>query len=108
MRTAWTVLAALSFLAGCSRAPMDVVGDVARNIGAHEVRSIQYSGRGTFYVLGQSVNPDAPWPRFDLPSYTALIDYESSAMREEYVRTQHEDPPRGGGNQPIFGERRQV
>jgi glyoxylase-like metal-dependent hydrolase (beta-lactamase superfamily II) len=87
---------------------MDVVGDVARTIGAADLRSIQYTGSGTFYVLGQSVNPDAPWPRFNLPTYTALIDYENSAMREEYVRTQYEDPPRGGGNQPIFGERRQV
>jgi len=81
---------------------------VARTIGAENVRTIQYSGNGTIYILGQSVSPDAAWPRFNLTSYTALVDYEHGAMREENVRTQYEDPPRGGGNQPIFGERRTV
>jgi glyoxylase-like metal-dependent hydrolase (beta-lactamase superfamily II) len=87
---------------------MDVVGDVARTIGAEQVKTIQYSGNGTIYILGQSVSPDAAWPRFNLTSYTALVDYEHGAMREENVRTQYEAPPRGGGNQPIFGERRTV
>ena len=108
MRTAWLALAALAGLAGCSPAPMDVVGDVARKIGAADLRTIQYSGSGTIYVLGQSPNPDVPWPRFNLPNYTAVIDYEHSAMKEDYARTQYEDPPHGGGNQPIFGERRSV
>jgi len=108
MRKAWLALAALAGLAGCSPAPMDVVGDVARTIGAADLRTIQYSGSGTIYVLGQSPSPDAPWPRFNLPNYTAVIDYEHSAMKEDYARTQYEDPPHGGGNQPIFGERRSV
>lgn len=108
MRKRWLALAALVWFAGCSPAPMDVVGDVARTIGAVDLRTIQYSGSGTIYALGQSPNPEAPWPRFHLSSYTRVIDYEQSAMQEDYARTQYEDPPHGGGNQPIFGERRSV
>src|SRR3990172_8448492 len=108
MRKQWLVVAALSLWVGCSRAPMDVVGEVGRTIGAENVRTIQYSGNGTIYILGQSVSPDAAWPRFNLVRYTLLVDYERGALREENVRTQYEDPPRGGGNQPIFGERRTV
>ena len=108
MRKGWLALVALVGLAGCSGAPMNVIGDVARTIGAADLQTIQYSGSGTMFVLGQSPNPDAPWPRFNLPSYTRQIDYELSAMKEDYVRTQYEDPPHGGGNQPIFGERRSV
>src|SRR3970040_371950 len=96
MRKQWLAVAALALWAGCSRAPMDVVGEVGRTIGAEGVRTIQYSGNGTIFILGQSVSPDAPWPRFTLTSYTALVDYEHGALREENVRTQYEDPPRGG------------
>ena len=106
MRRGWVALVALIWFAGCSRAPMDIVGDVARTIREADLQTIQYSGNGTIYILGQSVNPDAPWPRFNLVHYTQTVDYERGTMREENVRMQYENPPRGGGNQPIFGERR--
>lgn len=47
-------------------------------------------------------------PRFNVKSYTRVIDYETASSREEIVRTQGEDPPRGGGGQPLVGEQRQV
>ena len=92
MRNGWLALVALVGLAGCSQAPMNVVRDVAWTIGAADLRTVQYSGSGTIYVLGQSANPDAPWPRFNLPHYTAVIDYEHSAMKEETRRKAHITP----------------
>ena len=35
-----------------------------------EVNSLQYSGSGAFFSLGQSFTPGEPWPRFGLKSYT--------------------------------------
>ena len=34
-----------------------------------EVKSIQYSGSGAFFALGQSFAPGEPWPRFGLKSF---------------------------------------
>jgi glyoxylase-like metal-dependent hydrolase (beta-lactamase superfamily II) len=80
----------------------------AEVIGASDIRSIQYSGTGYHFALGQSVNPRAPWPKFNVKSYTRTINFDILAAREEMVRTQLENPPRGGGAQPIVGEQRQV
>ena len=45
-----------------------------------EVNSLQYSGSGAFFSLGQSFTPGEPWPRFGLKSYTRTIDYRRCAM----------------------------
>ena len=57
-----------------------------KNIG--EVKSIQYSGSGAQFTLGQSVSPDAPWPRVEIKSFTRTVDYEKSASRQEGVGAQ--------------------
>jgi sarcosine oxidase gamma subunit len=92
-------LAACLTLAGCAqstqRTPVEAASEALNVAG---VDSIEYSGPGEFFVLAQSPAPDAPWPRFTMPSYTAAVDYGSGSMRVELVREQAEDPPRGGGN----------
>jgi len=99
---------ALLMLAGCARTAKNVVDDVGKAIGAGGLTSIQYSGSGYIYAIGQSFKPDDPYSKFNLKSYTRLIDYDKGASREEDVRTQFENPPRGGGLQPVIGERRAV
>ena len=81
---------------------------VAKNMGAVNLKSIKYSGSGFNFALGQSVRPFAPWPKFNVKSYTRTINYETGSSQEEMLRTQYENPPRGGGAQPIIGEQRQV
>ena len=85
-----------------------VLEKAAKTMGATGLKSIQYSGSGLNFALGQSPNPDAPWPKFNVKSYTRHINYETVASREEMVRTQGENPPRGGGGQPLAGEQRLV
>jgi glyoxylase-like metal-dependent hydrolase (beta-lactamase superfamily II) len=80
----------------------------AEALGGGEVKSIQYSGSGYHFALGQSVNPRAAWPKFNLKSYSRVINYLTASSQEEMVRTQFENPARGGGAQPIVGEQRQV
>ena len=57
--------------------------------------------------MGQSAAPGVPWPRFNAKSFTRTINYDTVSMRDEIVRTQAENPPRGGGGQPMMGEQRQ-
>ena len=51
--------------------------------------------------------PAGPYPKFYL-KYSRVVDYQKGLSREETVRTQFENPPRGGGNQPIYTEARGV
>jgi glyoxylase-like metal-dependent hydrolase (beta-lactamase superfamily II) len=103
------LLLSLAFLAlvGCARSPQAMLQDAATTMGAANLKSIQYSGSGSNFALGQSFNPDAPWPRFNVKTYTRAIDYDARSSKEELVRTQAEDPPRGGGQQPLVGEQQQ-
>jgi len=39
--------------------------------------------------------------------YERVIDFDAGATRQIMVRTQAENPPRGGGQQPIIGEQSQ-
>lgn len=103
-----SVTVSLLMLAGCARTANSVADDVRRAIGAGNLKSIEYSGSGYIYAIGQSYQPNDPYPKFNLTSYTRLLDYENGASREMDVRTQFENPPRGGGLQPVIGERRAV
>jgi glyoxylase-like metal-dependent hydrolase (beta-lactamase superfamily II) len=81
---------------------------VATALGAANLRSIQIVGSGTSFAAGQAQHPGAPWPRFNVKSLTRDVNYETAALRDDYVRTQAENPPRGGGLQPVRGEGRQI
>ena len=113
MRKALVVMAAVVLLAPWaarvqaqeSRAALE---SFARSMGGATVKSIQYTGTGVLYQAGQAITPGASWPRFNVTSYTRSVNYETASLRDEVVRTQAEDPPRGGGVQPVRGEARQV
>jgi glyoxylase-like metal-dependent hydrolase (beta-lactamase superfamily II) len=80
----------------------------ASALGSGSLKTVQFSGWGYDYVFGQAYNGDARWPRFNLPGYTMTIDFAAPAMRDDRRRTQLEDPPLGGGFQPMFGEQRLI
>ena len=66
-------------------------------IGASAVTSVAYSGTGRMAYVGQSFGAGDDWPRTDLKMYTVTIDYPSKSSKEEFVRVQGNNPPRGGG-----------
>jgi hypothetical protein len=77
--------------------------------GASQVNAIQYSGTGWIANVGQNFSTVDDWPRVDLKSYTMTIDYTTKAAREEQIRVQGKNPPRGGGaGFPINGEQKQT
>ena len=72
-----------------------------RAMGASALESIQYSGSGSSFTVGQAPGPGAAWPRFELAKYVATVNYTTPAMREETVRRDVDFPPRGGGAGPF-------
>jgi hypothetical protein len=72
-----------------------------------DVRSIQYSGTGHLYALGQAYTPTSAWPQNNITSYTRTIDYGSRSSKEELTQVEP-TPPRLGGAAPFAGEQKQI
>ena len=111
MRKLVTLLIALGFSAACAASVQEQRATLERAagmLGATEVKTLEYTGSGVLYQSGQSQTPGERWPQFNAPSFTRAMSYETASMRDTIVRTQGENPPRGGGVQPIRGEQRQV
>jgi glyoxylase-like metal-dependent hydrolase (beta-lactamase superfamily II) len=88
-------------LALLAQGPTSVVQAAADTMGVALLQSIQYSGSGSAFPIGQAASPGGPWPRFELTKYVASVDYTAPAMREETIRRDVESPPRGGGAGPF-------
>ena len=77
-----------------------VLREVDQALGASSLRSIRYSGTGFAYAFLQNPRPDVRYPKF-YAKYTRSIDFEKGVSREETTRSQFENPPSGGGQQPL-------
>jgi glyoxylase-like metal-dependent hydrolase (beta-lactamase superfamily II) len=108
-----TLIAVLALLLGPAVAPAAAQNAKAllqaadNAVGTSKVNSIQYTGTGRIGYLGQNFTTADDWPRVDLKSWSQTIDYGSKSAKEEMVRVQGNNPPRGGGaGFPITGEQR--
>ena len=81
---------------------------IADALNVSTTKTFQFTANGRMFAVGQNASPAAPWPRHYVKSLTRVYDFTQGAMREEIVRTQGEEPPSGGGGQPIQGEARTV
>lgn len=79
--------------AACSR-PAGTLEAATTALGATELRSIEYSGTGTWFQFGQSPSPTLPWPQFDVSSFTATVDYQTPGARIQMTRSQTVEPGR--------------
>ena len=105
----WLSLSLAALMAGSTAAQdaRSVLQTAATAMGVTNMKSIQYTGTGWQGMVGQNVAPDQDWPRVDLTSYTRTIDFDTMSSREEYVRIQGNNPPRGGGaGFPFLAEQR--
>ena len=84
-----------------------VLGDASRAMGVDALNTVEYSATGMDFVFGQAYNPSSPWPKFINKSYSRVIDFRTPASKVDRVRLQGENPPRGGGQQPVIGEQPQ-
>ncbi len=85
-----------------------VIADATKAMGMENLGSVRYTGSGLNFALGQAVNPSSPWPKFNVKTYERVIDFDAGGASQTMVRTQAENPPRGGGQQPIVGEQSQT
>jgi len=104
-----TLLAGLAVVAVLVGSPSaqdakGVIANASKAIGVDALKTVQYSATGLDFALGQAPNPSSAWPKFINKSYSRAIDFEGRASRVERVRLQGENPPHGGGQQPIVGE----
>jgi glyoxylase-like metal-dependent hydrolase (beta-lactamase superfamily II) len=76
-------------------------------LGTARIKTLQFTGSGANFSVGQNYTPTEPWPRVEVKSYTASINYDTGSMRVELLRQMGDVMPRGGGA-PFFGEQRQV
>jgi glyoxylase-like metal-dependent hydrolase (beta-lactamase superfamily II) len=90
-----------------SAAPsVDALRAASDALGVAAVKTITFTGFGANFPVGQSPNPNEPWPRVTINNYEALVDYERPAMQIDMLREQGAIQQRGGG-QPFIGEQRQ-
>jgi glyoxylase-like metal-dependent hydrolase (beta-lactamase superfamily II) len=114
IRTATIIYLAAALPGACFAQPVaaqdakSVIESAIKTMGAGNLGSIRYSGSGSNFALGQAPNPSSPWPRFNVKKYERVIDFDAGATRQTMVRTQAENPPRGGGQQPLIGEQTQM
>jgi glyoxylase-like metal-dependent hydrolase (beta-lactamase superfamily II) len=99
------ICSAIDLRAQDARAVLDAA---AAALGAANLRSLVFSGRGTDGIFGQPYDGNSPWPRFSVPNLTMTIDFATPAMRDDRRRQQLQNPPLGGGFQPLIGELRQT
>ena len=84
-----------------------VIGDASKALGIDALNTVEFSATGFDFVLGQAYNPSSPWPKFINKTYTRAIDFRTPASKVDRIRMQGENPPRGGGQQPVIGEQPQ-
>ncbi|MGH7313363.1 MAG: hypothetical protein ACREJV_09325, partial [Candidatus Rokuibacteriota bacterium] len=109
-RTLVVLMIAMLFLfpaVGTAQTGQETLESVAKAMGASTLTSIEYAGTGVNFAVGQSPTAGAPWPRFNLKSYTRSMNYETGSLRQEQVLSRADTQPRGGGV-PAMGEARQT
>ncbi|HSF07033.1 MAG TPA: MBL fold metallo-hydrolase [Methylomirabilota bacterium] len=109
MRETLALIAAILVFSPVASAAQDAratLADVAKAMGATTMNSIQYTGSGVSFSVGQSATAGMAWPRFNVKSYARSINYETGSLRQEQVVSRADAQPRGGGL-PTTGEARQ-
>jgi glyoxylase-like metal-dependent hydrolase (beta-lactamase superfamily II) len=96
-----------AFIAG-SAAQQNALQTAASTLGASTINTLQFTGSGRNFSVGQNYAPNEPWPAVTVKNYVAQANFNTGAMRVDMLREQtNPTMPRGGGA-PIFGEQRQI
>jgi glyoxylase-like metal-dependent hydrolase (beta-lactamase superfamily II) len=98
---------ALALTAVPSAQQGDAVKAAGDALGAARIKTLQLTGSGANFSVGQNYTTKDPWPRVTVKSYTALINYDTGSMRQELLREMGTVMPRGGGA-PFTGDQRQI
>jgi len=66
-------------------------------LGVANIRTLQFTGAGSAFALGQNYLSTEAWPPVLVKSFSAAINFDTASMRQEQVRDQSVAMPRGGG-----------
>src|SRR5678816_4646454 len=58
-----------------------VISNASKAMGSENLKTIEYSGSGLDFTLGQAYNPSSPWPKFINKTYTRAINFDTPASR---------------------------
>src|SRR5919106_5076048 len=84
-----TMLSAILLMWSMTAHANDVLNQALAASGATTLKTIQYSGSGATFTVGQNKNPTVPWPRNNLDSATFTMDYENNAVKAEAVQNKN-------------------
>ena len=96
LSASFAALAALCCWTAYAQDAKTVIDNASKAMGS--LKTVEYSGSGFDFALGQNPNPNAPWPKFIDKTYKRTMNFETPAYRLERIRMQGENPPRGGGH----------
>ena len=106
-----TILAAMLVAALASSAAAQdartTIAAASKAMGGDTLNTVEYSGSGADFTLGQAYSGTSPWPKFIDKTYSRQVDFRVPASKMDRIRMQGENPPRGGGQQPVRGEQPQ-
>ena len=94
-------------LAVTAAAQQGALQTAATTLGVANIRSLEFTGTGQMFSVGQNYVASDPWPAVPLKNYTATLNYDTGSMRVDLVRTMGPQMPRGGGA-PFTGDQRQI
>ena len=97
----FAAIAAIVVTLGAAPARADLEA-ISKAMGAPD--TLQVSGSGQFFSVGQAFRPGLPWPKQNMTRYTRQDDYAGGASSVDYVLTRGD--MLGGGAIPLIGEAR--
>jgi glyoxylase-like metal-dependent hydrolase (beta-lactamase superfamily II) len=100
------LICALALAAGAT-AQQGALQTAAGTLGIAKIKTLQFTGSGRNFSVGQSYTASEPWPAVPVKSYTAVLNLDTGAMRVDLTREMGPVMPRGGGA-PFFGEQRAI
>jgi hypothetical protein len=68
------------------------LNQVAKNLGANNLKTLHYSGRGSSYIVGPGAVPAGGWPHSVMKSYIRDIDLDAITSRLQMVRSEGTPP----------------
>ena len=93
--TLLALVGALALGAGAS-AQQAALQTAATALGIAKIKTLQFTGSGRNFSVGQNYTSTEPWPAVPVKSYTAVINFETGAMRVDMTREMGPVMPRGG------------
>src|SRR5436309_10708783 len=100
------LVCALALGAGAT-AQQGALQTAAGKLGVARIKTLQFTGSGRNFSVGHNYTSTEPWPAVPVKSYTAVINFDTGAMRVDMTREMGPVMPRGGGA-PFFGDQRQI